>query len=70
MRIQWRQAEPKDVGLLARFADRLGDDWTYGLLTDFDSLESVFTCTQCDGDEGIPFYICEVQQVEPTGGAK
>lgn len=63
MGIQWRQAVQLDVGRLARFADRKGDEWAYGMLSDFDAVETVFSCVQYENDPEELFLICEVQDV-------
>jgi len=66
----WRTATESDIGRLARFADRQGDDWNYGMLTNVDrskinvlDVEGTFGCTQIDGDDPELFFICEVQEV-------
>jgi len=69
---QWRAAQREDVGLVARFADRSGDHWSYGLLVDIEppDVDDVFSrqrygCLHVDGDDIEPFYICEVQDFPP-----
>lgn len=69
-RYQWRPATKDDIGRLARFADRRGDDWSYGMLTGVDLINvdtlnaaDTFNCTQMDRDEPEQFFICEVQEV-------
>lgn len=64
--IAWRQAEQCDIGRLARFADRRGDDWTYGMYVGIDVQEDVYSCVEIEGYEPELFLICEVQDVAPV----
>lgn len=64
--ITWRQATKDDVGRLARFADRIGDDWTYGLYSGLDAAEGIYHCVDIDGYSPEWFFICEVQDVAPV----
>jgi hypothetical protein len=66
----WRKATEDDIGRLARFADRPGDDWHYGMLTGVERVnieklnaEDTFDCTQWENEEPERFFICEVQEV-------
>lgn len=63
--ITWRQATKDDVGRLARFADRRGDDWTYGMYVGKDVQEDVYSCVEIEVYEPELFLICEVQDVAP-----
>jgi len=61
--IRWRAATADDVGRLARFADRLGDDWTYGMLTRVWTEEQYWFCCQMENEWSEEFFICQVQDV-------
>ena len=61
MDLVWREANESDVGRLARFRDRKGDDWTFGLLDGIDAQECVYECVATEGDPAEPFQFCEVQ---------
>lgn len=61
--ITWRQATKDDIGRLARFADRIGDDWTYGLFSGLDAEEGFYHCLDIDGYSPEWFFFCEVQDV-------
>ena len=50
----------EDVGRLARFSDRDGDDWTYGMLVAIER-DGVFLMVPCEHDSAESFFYCEVQ---------
>lgn len=65
MQVKWREATTEDIGRLARFADRKGDDWTYGFLDGIDAQEHVYECVSTEDDPPELFLFCDVQDVIP-----
>jgi len=62
--ITWRDATADDVGLLARFWDIAGDDYTYGRLSEIEKRGEVqaFVCEHSE-EFTEPFHHAEVQEV-------
>jgi hypothetical protein len=61
----WTPAKETHIGRLARFADRTGDDWSYGMLIGIERFtdgEVVYRMSQMDNDDvQEDFFFCQVQ---------